>query len=254
MPELLRWDAPGPYEVVFSTRTGGVSEGPYESLNLGLLTADDPRHVAENRRILCSATGTDPSRLALNRQLHGATVNRARAGGREPRGDALWTEEACLPLLVLAADCIPVVLVRTDGEPALAVVHAGRLGILAGLLDAATRAIGGRLTAAIGPGAGPCCYEVGDDVAAEYRARFGGGIVRGRRLDLWGAAETALHEAGVERVHRFDRCTICDPVHFFSHRRDRGVTGRQGVLAVIRAADGQVRRARAADERTQPSS
>src|SRR5919201_2671223 len=121
---LLRWQPPGPYVVVFSTRVGGVSEGAFASLNLGRRTGDDVDRVDENRRILCSEVGADPARLALNYQLHSATVNRAVAGIRGTPGDALWTDEPGLPILTLTADCLPIALVRTAGEPAVAVVHA----------------------------------------------------------------------------------------------------------------------------------
>jgi hypothetical protein len=161
-------------------------------------------------------------------------VHRAQAGLRgAQRGDGLWTDEPGVPMLVLAADCLPVALVRTEGRPAAAVVHAGRIGILAGALSSAARTLGGRLAAAIGPAAGPCCYEVGPEVADPYRRRFGDAIVSGRKLDLWGAAEAALREAGVEHVHRTDVCTICNPDLFFSHRRDGKPRGVQGVLAVV---------------------
>jgi polyphenol oxidase len=89
------------------------------------------------------------------------------------------------------------------------------------------------LTAAIGPGIGPCCYEVGEEVAAPFRERFGDDVLRERRLDLWTSAERALRAAGVERVDRFDRCTACEAETFFSHRRDAGRTGRQGVIAYV---------------------
>jgi YfiH family protein len=230
---LLWWDAPGPFAVAFSTRRGGVSSGPYESLNLGLLTEDDGENVEENRRRLCAAAGTAPERLAMNRQVHQATVNRARAGERGKEGDGLWTDEPGLPMLKLTADCLPIALARTNGTPALALLHAGRLGLLDGILAAGATALGrGRIAAAVGPGIGPCCYEVGDDIAAAYRARFGPDAVRGRNLDLWTVADRLLRESGVESVERFDVCTACND-EFFSHRRDGGVTGRQGVIGYV---------------------
>jgi YfiH family protein len=230
---VLHWDAPAPYRVAFSTRAGGVSDGPFASLNLGRRTGDDVERVDENRRLVCETVGADSHRVALNYQVHGTTVNRARAGVRGEHGDALWTDEPELPILALTADCVPVALVRMDDRPAVAVVHAGRIGILAGAIEAAARTLGGQLAAAIGPAAGPCCYEVGEEVAQPYRDRFGDSIVQGRKLDLWRAAETALDEAGAVRVHRFDLCTICNPGLFFSHRRDGKPRGVQGVLAVL---------------------
>jgi hypothetical protein len=231
----MRWGAPGPYEVVFSTRVGGVSREPFESLNLGWLTDDDPEHVVMNWRLLGSVAGADPRNLTFNRQVHGAEVLRARAGERGRPGDGLWAEESGLAMLVTTADCLPVAVVRVTGErPALALLHAGRAGILAGVLEAGVAALGGgRLAAAIGPAIGPCCYEVDDEIAGDYTARFGAHIVRDRKLDLWAATERALREAGVRSVERLDLCTSCNPELLFSHRRDAGRTGRQGVIGYV---------------------
>src|SRR5205807_3469538 len=141
------------------------------------------------------------------------------------RGDGLWTDEPGVPMLKVTADCLPIVLVRTNGRPAVAVLHVGRLGLLDGIVEAGVAVLAGPLAAAIGPGIGPCCYEVGDDIREAYRGRFGSDVVRGRSLDLWSAAERALHRAGVSSVERMDLCTACNPADFFSHRRDNGVTG-----------------------------
>jgi YfiH family protein len=231
---LIRWDGPAGYEVAFSTRQGGVSEGPFESLNLGRLTEDEPANVEENRRRLCAAVGADPERLAMNRQVHAASVHRAEAGARGRPGDGLWTDEPGLPMVKFTADCLPIALARRNGEPGLAILHAGRLGLLEGIVEAGVAALGGRpLAAAIGPGIGPCCYEVGAEIADAYRKRFGPDVVVGRNLDLWTAAERVLRNAGVEAVERLDLCTSCDPDRFFSHRRDKGVTGRQGVIGYV---------------------
>lgn len=231
---MIRWEVPGPYVVAFSTRRGGVSEGPFESLNVGLLTDDEPERVVENRRRLAAEVDADPELLSMNRQVHGAVVNRAAAGSRGEPGDGLWTDERGVPMLKLTADCLPVALARTDGTPGLALLHVGRLGLLEGVVAAGVAALaGGPLAAAIGPGIGPCCYEVGPDIRDDYRARFGGSVVEGRNLDLWGAAELALREAGIDTIERTDLCTACHPELFFSHRRDAGVTGRQGVIGYV---------------------
>lgn len=230
---LLRWDAPGPYAAAFSTRIGGVSEAPFDTLNLGRLTADEPDRVEENRRRLAAEAGADPERLRFGRQVHGPIVRRAGPNGES--GDGLWSDTPGEPLLVFTADCLPVVLARADGDgPAIAALHVGWRGLLAGIVEAGAAALGGgRLVAAIGPGIGPCCYEVGDEVARSFRDRFGAGIVRRRRLDLWGATEQALREAGAGTVFRFDVCTACDPDRFFSHRRDGERTGRQGLIGYV---------------------
>jgi YfiH family protein len=230
---VSHWAVSGAYVVACSTRGGGVSEGPYESLNVGRMTDDHPECVAENRRRLCAEVGADPDRLAMNRQVHAATVNRAQAGERGKPGDGLWTDEPGLPMLKLTADCLPVALARTNGEPGLALLHVGRLGLLEGIVAAGIGTLGGRLAAVVGPGIGPCCYEVGPEIRDDYRSRFGPSVLRGRRLDLWTATEGALREGGVESIERTDLCTACHPELFFSHRRDAGRTGRQGVIGYI---------------------
>jgi YfiH family protein len=231
---VLRWDVPGPYEVVFSTRKGGVSEGPYASLNLGRMTGDDVERVDENRRRLCAAVGADPVRLALNRQQHSATVHRAHAGRRGEPGDGLWTDELGLPMLALAADCATIALARTDGErPALAVLHAGWRGLLEGVVAAAVAALGGRPAAIVGPTIGPCCYEVGPEVGEPFAARFGADVRRDGRLDLWTSAQRALEAAGCPRVDRLDLCTRCNPELFFSERRTGKPRGTHGVIGLV---------------------
>lgn len=232
---MIRWAAPGPYEVVFSTRVGGVSEGPFAWLNLGRMLGDDPVRVDENRRILCGRAGTDVEKLTMNLQFHSTRVNRAEAGIRGTPGDGLWTDEQHVPLLALSADCLPIALARANGDrPAVAVLHAGWKGLLDGIVASAVASLGGgRLAAAVGPAIGPCCYDVRDDVGAPYRARFGHRIVRSGKLDLWRAAELALRDAGVSPVERFDLCTACHPELFFSYRRDGKPRGGQGVLAYV---------------------
>src|SRR2546423_12346252 len=132
---LLRWDAAGPYEVAFSTRQGGVSDGPYSSLNLGLLTDDVHANVEENRRRLCAASDADRARLPMNRQVHAAPVTQAESGQRGKDGDGLWPDEPALPMLKVTADCLPIALARSNGKPGLALLHAGRLGLLEGIVE-----------------------------------------------------------------------------------------------------------------------
>ena len=239
--ELVEWQAPGPYRVAFSTRLGGVSEGVFASLNLGILTEDDPASVVKNRTRLCDAVGADPDGATMAWQRHGATVTRARPRGIVTPGtvydhcDGLWSDEPGRAMLLLTADCIPIALARRGDEaPAVGILHAGWRGLLAGLVATGVRALGvPGLTAAIGPSIGPCCYDVGEEVATPFREAFGDDVVRDGRLDLWTSAERALRAAGCAHVDRFDICTSCDAARFFSHRRDHGKTGRQGVIAYV---------------------
>ena len=233
---MIRWEPPGPYAVVFTTRRGGVSDGPYASLNLGRRTGDVVERVDENRRRAVAEIGADAGRLALNYQHHSTDVHRAIEGSRGDRqGDGLWTDEPGVPIGALAADCLPIALARVNGvAPALAVLHAGWRGLLAGIVESGVAALaGGTLAAAVGPAIGPCCYEVGDEVAEPFRVRFGPDVARGRNLDLWTSAERALRAAGVEEVERVDLCTACHPELFFSHRRTGKPRGVQGVVAVV---------------------
>jgi YfiH family protein len=230
---VIRWDVPGPYEVVFSTRTGGVSEGPYASLNLGRLTGDDVDRVDENRRRLCAVVGGSLERLALNRQVHSSVVRRAEPGLHGEPGDGLWTDERDVPVLAFAADCLPIALVRTGDDPAAAVLHAGWRGLLDGVVGAGATALGGSQRACVGPAIGPCCYEVGPEVSEPFAEVFGADVVRGRNLDLRAAAERALRAAGVEEVEHVELCTACHAELLFSHRRTGEPRGVQGVIARV---------------------
>jgi YfiH family protein len=229
---VIRWGPPGS-SVVFSTREGGVSTGPYESLNLGRMTGDDVERVDENRRLLCAELDADADRLALNRQVHSTLVHRALPGARGEPGDGLWSDDPGQPILAMTADCLPIALARSSGKPAVAVLHAGWRGLLAGIVAVGTSTLGGRLQAAIGPAIGPCCYEVGDEVLAPFAETFGADVVDGHKLDLWTAAERALGAAGVDDVLRTDLCTFCNPKLFFSHRRTGKPRGVQGVVARV---------------------
>ena len=226
---MILWDEPG-YVVGFTTRVGGVSDGVYASLNLTIGTGDDPLLVEENRRIACERIGLDVGRLAFNRQVHSPTVHRAHAGARGEPGDGLWTDEPGLPMLAMSADCLPIAIARTNGTPALAVLHAGWRGLAEGVVAAGVASLGpGPKAAVVGPAIGPCCYEVKDDVAA----LFDFDLMEEGRLDLWEAAERSLRAAGVDRVERVDLCTRDHPELFFSHRRDGRARGVQGVIGAV---------------------
>lgn len=226
--EHLAIDLPGA-RAVFTTRRGGVSNGPYATLNLGRLTADDSEAVGENRERLHQQLGVP---VAMIRQVHGThvrSVTEPPPTAELPEADGQVTDRPGLAAMVLVADCLPIALA---GDGAVAILHAGWRGLADGIVAngvAALRELGGTgaLVAAIGPGAGPCCYEVGEEVHERF-ASYGSLARRGANLDLKAIAREQLAGAGAETVHDVELCTICgDPTLFFSHRRDGGVTGRQ---------------------------
>ncbi len=234
----------GPAQVLFTTRAGGVSTPPYASLNLSFLTGDDAASVAENRRRAVTRLGGDPGRAAGLRQVHGARIREADEAGtdrfldgsRAPlEGDGLVTSQVGVTLAAFGADCTITAIVATGPRPRVAVVHAGWTGLLAGALEAAVAAVGDAPACVLGPSAGPCCYEVREDVAAPLKARFGDDAVVAGRADLWRCAERALRGAGASQVTVLGRCTICDS-SLFSHRRDGAPGGRQAVLALLEDA------------------
>jgi YfiH family protein len=226
--------------VAFSTRLGGSSAAPYDSLNLGILTDDDPARVAANRRALADALGRTHDGIVYGLQVHGTDVqvHQAPRDGAEPvRSDAQATASTELTPLVLVADCLPLAL---SAPGAVAMAHCGWRGIASGVIANAVAALEelsgcgrGEIHAALGPGIRGCCYEVGPAVRAEFeRAGHVDALLPARRLDLATAAQTALARSGVggERFTDCAICTSCDPERFFSHRRDGGVTGRQAGL------------------------
>jgi len=210
--------------VTFSTRRGGSSEGPFESLNIGLMTDDEPGRVMENRRRLTEHTGAD--RLALGRQVHGTDIHTwtaPPARGEPPEADGHLTGEAGMGLLVGVADCLPVALAAQDR---VAMLHCGWRGLAGGIIARALARFEEPPAAAIGPGIGRCCYEVGEEVLEVF------GRAGERRLDLRAIARSQLEEEGVTELLEVDLCTSCHPELFFSHRRDEGVTGRQAGVIV----------------------
>lgn len=274
--ELVWFEAGGDgWRAAFSTRLGGVSQGPYATLNIGYSVADQQRAVAENRRRFTAAIGLEVRDLVIPGQVHGATLatvgleERGRgAFGRETvvhDTDGLLTTETGVPLMVSFADCVPVLIAArgAGGAARVALVHAGWRGMLAGIVGKAarqlvapqgasgggagerrvtgrraswggdeTRATDTRLVAAlVGPSIGPCCFEVSDDVGHHFEAAFLGCWQEGK-VDLWRAAELQLMGAGLDgrAITNPRLCTVCDR-RFFSHRRDKGLTGRQAAIA-----------------------
>ena len=235
----------GDARAAFSTRQGGVSTGPYESLNLGILTDDHPARVARNRERLAGALGRDPAHVAMGWQVHGADVqvhHDAPAPGRQGFGspgddlarvDAQVTDSGDLTPLVLVADCVPLALAASG---AVAMVHCGWRGVAAGVVERAVTAVrrlagGGELSAAIGPAIGPCCYEVGPEVSDVFARNGHTDALEGRMLNLPHVVRRELESLGVQDVALAGVCVSCHPELFFSHRRDGGLTGRQAGLA-----------------------
>jgi YfiH family protein len=234
----------------FSTRNGGVSAGPFASLNVGGSVGDDPAAVAENVRLLAAAAGVPG--FATVHQVHGDRLVEG-TDDLPPRceADAVLAIPGRRAAAVKTADCVPVLLFdRRTGRAAA--VHAGWRGTRLRIVARAVRALVGgsaaadpaenrdadraaEVVAAIGPCIGRCCYEVSPELAAEFAAAFGADVIDGRRLDLVLANRRALLEAGVRDtlIDVVGGCTSCHPGRFFSHRRDHGRTGRH--LSWIRA-------------------
>ena len=232
----VRWleaDLPGA-RAAFSTRLGGVSEGPYEALNVAVKTGDEPDRVRENRHRLAAALGRNPADVVMGRQVHGAEL-RWHDRRQEPRVyadvvkspdevDAQATAEPGLAPLVMVADCLPIAV---SGPKGVAMVHGGWRGLAGGIVATAGERVRADV-AAIGPGIGPCCYEVGEEVLAEFADLEG--VAVGRMLDLTAVATQLLERSGVEEIDASGLCTSCNPELLFSHRRDGERTGRQAGL------------------------
>jgi len=223
--------------VAFTDRFGGVSLPPFDSLNLGRTDVDDPDHLAGNFRIVSDLIGVE--HIAICSQVHGNHVVRVNGDG-EVNGliteygvaDALVTTDDGVALAIRVADCVPVLL-ADPGAHIVAAAHAGRVGLLSGVVEStvdAMRSLGASdIHAWIGPHICPACYEVPDDMAASAWEQIPATRAVSRdgtsAIDL-GAGVASILESCSISVTRCDPCTSCDP-HFFSHRRDNGQTGRQ---------------------------
>jgi polyphenol oxidase len=234
----------GSARVVFTDRHGGVSRPPYDSANLAHHVGDDPAAVETNRVRAGAAHGVGPpSAWAEVRQVHGSVVVRARGVGRAaagrggpPDADALVTTATAVPLVIFTADCAPLALIAAD---AVAAVHAGWVGLRAGVVERAVGALreesNGPVRAVLGPCIHAAQYEFGSDLLERLVERFGPEVAgRTRRgapaFDIPAAVRAALSAAGVDDVDDVDVCTAASPDHF-SYRRD-GVTGRQAMFVV----------------------
>ena len=215
--------------VAFTARLGGVSAAPFDTLNLAVRVGDERADVMENRRRSGSAAGFDADRLTLAIQVHAADVIDAGSGDAGVLGEAdgLFTAAPGPVLGILAADCAPVTLWGTNG---IAIVHAGWRGLVAGVVAKGVERVGDVHAAWVGPSIHACCYEVGPEVVAAFRAA-GLPVAGESRVDPGRAACVALRDAGVERLAMSDVCTSCDD-RFFSYRRD-GLTGRHGAFVSL---------------------
>ncbi len=238
---------PAPVRAVFTRRSGGVSAAPYDALNLSTKGNDEWRRVQANRDLVARGVGLRYDDLVFAQQVHGhdvAVVDRsdisqgpAAIAGDIAGVDALVTRRRGLGLVVLAADCLPVLLADVTAG-VIGAAHAGRRGLASGVLQATVEAMVGLgaqgITASIGPAAGRCCYEVPAELAAEVELTVPGCQARTRRhtpsIDLRGGAERILLALGLT-VRHVDACTIHDP-GFYSYRRD-GDTGRHGGVVVL---------------------
>lgn len=250
-----RWAAPAQVRAAFSLRSGGASEPPWDTLNLGVHVGDDPAAVIENRRRLANALRLPAEPVWLD-QVHGCDVfevdeHSRPAAGVRPRADALVTRSRGVVLAIQVADCLPVLFSSRDGR-VLGAAHAGWRGLAAGVLEATVAAMAtpaAELVAWLGPSIGPAHFEVGDEVREAFlaaqsslapqpiNAKAQGAIEaafqlnpKGRwQCDLPALARQRLAAIGVTQVDGGDWCTAADPVRFFSHRRDQR-TGRMAAL------------------------
>jgi hypothetical protein len=234
-----------------TTRHGGVSSGPYSSLNLTRAVGDAPEAVEENLRRVAGALGLRREDLVSPTQRHTANVQRVGHGDRGSiceSCDTLLTDTPGVPVLLRFADCTPI-LIYDPAHRAFALVHSGWRGTVQAAARAAVEALeqsfGSRpadLVAAVGPSIGPCCYEVGDEVTGAVRAAFDDAdgllpvVTNGRHhFDLWAANRRWLEQAGVGTVEVAGLCTACRVDDFYSHRRERGKTGHFGAVMCLSA-------------------
>ncbi len=231
------WPAPPSVAALSTTRLGGVSKGPWQSLNLGLNSGDELADVMRNRELLAKAL---PAPANFLRQVHSSVVVRHPGGyisDTALQADAQWSSEKLQVCAVLTADCLPVLFCDRQGSQ-VAAAHAGWRGLAAGILEntvAAMTAPAGDLLAWMGPAIGPGVYQVGGEVKAAFEQQEAEGAqafaADGDRwlFDLYAMARHCLQRAGVGHISGGGLCTYSDPSRFFSYRRD-GLTGRMASL------------------------
>jgi len=222
----------------FSTRKGGVSISPFDSLNLGINTPDDPNNVSMNQQRFFSLLGLSANQLSYPNQIHGDRIRVIRVPGGYEQTDAMITKTAQVALSVQVADCVPVYLFDPS-VPCIGLVHAGWRGTasritcktvqtMIRLLKANPKSI----QAFIGPSIGPCCYAVGKTV----QIRFDSHYIKNQHLDLWTCNRDQCQEAGIPRrnITISGVCTRCHSQFFFSHRDSGGETGRMMAVMMLR--------------------
>jgi len=225
----------------FTTRVGGQSTGALASLNLGAQVDEEPKVLAANRRAALGALGRGDAAWVSACQMHGNEVVQVTSNaGRSIEADGLWTRDPAAVIAILVADCVPILMADAVGK-AVAAVHAGWRGTAGRIAEHMVKRLvkmgtaPEHLVVALGPAIGPCCFEVGAEVADELEAAIPGApdafvrFAQNARVDLWKLNNKVLVDAGVpaHAIHTFRLCTACNPDSFFSHRRDSGKTGRQ---------------------------
>jgi polyphenol oxidase len=231
------WPLPSNLRAVQTTRSGGVSAGPWHSLNLALHTGDDPEAVQRNRSLLSQALDL-PRVPVWPTQVHGAVVAEAAAMTGAVEADAVVARAPGQVCSVQTADCLPVLFASLDGQR-VAAAHAGWRGLAGGVLEATLDALGyppAEVTAWLGPAIGPDAFEVGPEVRAAFVGPDNAAATAFRQgtgdrwfADIYRLARLRLERAGLREIHGGGRCTHAEPETFFSYRRD-GTCGRMATL------------------------
>lgn len=229
------WPAPANVRAFTTTRIGGFSRGPWDSLNLGVNCGDDPQHVTQNRRSLLKLLPVEPLWL---RQVHGKHVVKfSDLTVAAPEADAIVGTKTGQVCVIVHADCLPVLFCDTAGTQ-VAAVHAGWRGLVAGVLEATVAAMNcdpGQIMAWLGPAIGPRVFEVGRDVYDEFISMDAASTIAFKRhgdtwlADLYKLARFELSKAGIEQVSGGQHCTYTEKDKFFSYRRDEP-TGRMATM------------------------
>ncbi len=230
------WPAPANVKALQTTRIGGVSRPPWDSMNLGLHVGDDPLRVNHNRQSLSALLPTEPVWLE---QVHGIAVANADAAACRVAADAGIARQRGSVCVVMTADCLPVLLCDEDGT-VVGAAHAGWRGLCDGVIEATVQAMGvagHKLMAWLGPAISQQYFEVGAEVRAAFIAQHAQAqeafVAQSDsdkyRADLFLLARQRLSALGITRIHGGGRCTYGEPDCFFSYRRD-GATGRMGTF------------------------